>query len=78
MGSEMCIRDRANQNEENFPLSETVERQSMQTLLPLMETDSAEFLSQTDQCWQANMDWMLAQGLISQEVPLDSLRVSWD
>ena len=68
----------ANQNEENFPLSETVERQSMQTLLPLMETDSAEFLSQTDQCWQANMDWMLAQGLISQEVPLDSLRVSWD
>ena len=68
----------ANQNEENFPLSETVERQSMQTLLPLMETDSAEFLSQSDQCWQANMDWMLAQGLISQEVPLDSLRVSWD
>ena len=68
----------ANQNEENFPLSETVERQSMQTLLPLMETDSAEFLSQSDQCWQANMDWMLAQGLISQEVPLDLLRVSWD
>ena len=68
----------ANQNEENFPLSETVERQSMQTLLPLMETDSAEFLSQSDQCWQANMDWMLAQGLISQEVSLDSLRVSWD
>ena len=50
----------------------------MQTLLPLMETDSAEFLSQSDQCWQANMDWMLAQGLISQEVPLDLLRVSWD
>ena len=53
-----------NQNEENFPLSETVERSSMETLLPLMETAEAQFLSQSDACWQENIDWMLEQGLI--------------
>ena len=43
-----------NQNEENFPLSETVERQSMEVLLPLMETAEAPFLSQSAACWQEN------------------------
>lgn len=66
----------ANQNEENFPLSETVERKSMATLLPLMETESAKFLSQTDECWQENIDWMLAQGLIDHAVTPDDVRVN--
>lgn len=65
-----------NQNAENFPLSETVERKSMETLLPLMETDSAAFLSQTDGCWQENIDWMLAQGLIDSAPALDDVRVN--
>nr|MDD6335183.1 ABC transporter substrate-binding protein [bacterium] len=66
----------SNQNEENFPLSETVERKSMATLLPLMETDQARFLSQSDACWQENIDWMRAQGLIKGEVALDDVRVN--
>lgn len=65
----------ANQNEENFPLSETVERKSMATLLPLMETADATFLSQTDECWQENIDWMLAQNLITKAPALDDVRV---
>ena len=65
----------ANQNEENFPLSETVERKSMATLLPLMETADAAFLSQTDECWQKNIDWMLAQNLITKAPALDDVRV---
>lgn len=64
----------ANQNEENFPLSETVERASMETLLPMMETAEAPFLSQSDACWQENIDWMLAQGLIGSAPALDSVR----
>ena len=64
-----------NQNEENFPLSETVERKSMATLLPLMETADATFLSQTDECWQENIDWMLAQNLITKAPALDDVRV---
>ena len=66
----------ANQNEENFPLSETVERKSMATLLPLMETADAAFLSQTDECWQENIDWMLAQNLITKAPALDDVRVA--
>ncbi len=66
----------ANQNEENFPLSETVERKSMETLLPLMETAEASFLSQSDACWQENIDWMLSQGLIEKAVSLDDVRVN--
>ena len=66
----------ANQSAENFPLSETVERKSMQVLLPLMETDDAAFLSQSDACWQENIDWMRAQGLIDGEVSVDEVRVN--
>lgn len=57
----------SNQNAENFPLSESVERKSMQTLLPLMEEDGKPFLSQTEQVWQENMDWLFDEGLISQK-----------
>ena len=64
-----------NQNEENFPLSETVERKSMETLLPLMETADAPFLSQSAGCWQENVDWLLSQGLIDQAPALDELYV---
>ena len=66
----------ANQNEENFPLSETVERRSMEILLPMMETADAAFLSQSDECWRENIDWMLEQGLISETVALDDVRIS--
>lgn len=66
----------ANQNEENFPLSETVERESMAVLLPLMETDDVPFLSQSDACWQENIDWMRSQGLIDGEVSVDDVRVN--
>ncbi|MBQ2888373.1 MAG: ABC transporter substrate-binding protein, partial [Firmicutes bacterium] len=60
-----------NQNEANFPLSETVEHESMAVLLPMMENADAAFLSQSDKCWQENIDWMLAQGLITKAVALD-------
>lgn len=66
----------ANQNEENFPLSETVERKSMEVLLPMMETADAAFLSQSDECWQENIDWMLDQDLISETVDLDEVRIN--
>ena len=66
----------ANQNEENFPLSETVERSSMETLLPMMETTEAPFLFQSDGCWQENIDWMLEQGLIDSAPALDDVRVN--
>ncbi len=66
----------ANQNEENFPLSEEVEKKSMETLLPMMETAEAAFLTQTDTCWQENIDWMRERGLIDGEVTVDDVRVN--
>lgn len=66
------------QSAENFPLSETVERKSMETLLPVMETTQASFLSQSDEVWQENVDWLLSQGLIDTAPALEDLRVEID
>lgn len=66
----------ANQNAENFPLSETVERKSMETLLPMMKTAEAPFLSQTEACWQENIDWLYESGLIG--APVDPAEVMVD
>lgn len=56
-----------NQNAENFPLSESVETQSMNTLLPSMEKEGSPFLSQTEEAWQKNIDWLFEQGLIAEK-----------
>lgn len=65
-----------NQNEENFPLSESVEKKSCETLLPLMETDDAKFLTQTEEVWQENISWMKEQGLISEDVAISDVMVT--
>lgn len=61
------------QNAENFPLSEKVERQSMEMLLPMMETADAPFLSQDVKVWQNNADWMYKMGLISEKTDVSYL-----
>lgn len=68
----------SNQNEENFPLTPEVEQQSCDTLLPLMETADAEFLSQTEENWQANIDWMLENGLIDHAVDVSDVMINLD
>lgn len=57
-----------NQNEENFPLKKEVEQKSMEILLPVMETESAPFLSQQYDVWQNNIDWMKKENLIKNEI----------
>ena len=57
----------AAQDADNFPLSVSVERKSIDTLLPLMEHEQAAFLSQTAERWQENIDWMYDEGLISKK-----------
>ncbi len=65
-----------NQNTENFPLSESVEKKSMELLIPMMENEHAEFLTQSDTYWLENIKWMLDQGLIDETVDLDQVRVN--
>lgn len=62
-----------NQNEENFPLSQAVEKKSCETILPLMETADAAFLSQTEECWQENINWMFENGLIEKTVDVSDV-----
>lgn len=65
-----------NQNEANFPLSENVERQSMEILLPDMETESAPFLHQEVSVWQENADWMYEVGVLTKEADVSGLVVN--
>jgi len=67
-----------NQNAENFPLSRSVEESSLDVLLPLMETQDMPFLSQKDEDWQKNIDWMYNMGLIPEKVTPDEVRVELD
>ena len=53
-----------NQNTENFPLTESVEKKSFNTLIPVMETEDVKFLSQDTKVWQDNIDWLVKEGLL--------------
>ncbi|HHX94490.1 MAG TPA: ABC transporter substrate-binding protein, partial [Clostridia bacterium] len=66
----------ANQNEENFPLSETVEKKSLEILLPAMETEYADFLSQDIKVWQENADWMYEKGILDKKVDTSDIVVN--
>lgn len=67
-----------NQDESNFPLDPDVEKKSCQTLLPLMETADAPFLSQSEACWQENIDWMYDEGLISTKPDVSEVMATID
>ena len=67
-----------NQDESNFPLDPDVEKQSCQTLLPLMEMADAAFLSQSEACWQENIDWMYEEGLISTKPDISEVMATID
>lgn len=61
------------QNAENFPLTRSVEEQSMDLLIPAMEHADAPFLSQKAEVWLNDIDWMAAQGLIPQPIPVENV-----
>lgn len=65
-----------NQNEANFPLSENVEKQSMDMLLPVMETADAPFLHQEVSVWQENADWMYERGVLTEQTDVSGLVVN--
>ena len=56
----------ANQDTDNFPLTESVEQKSFDILLPMMESEGIPFLSQTAEDWQANIDWLKETQMISE------------
>lgn len=65
-----------NQNAENFPLDADVEAQSIEMVLPLMETEGAKFLHQEVSVWQDNADWLYERGVISEPADVSGLVVN--
>lgn len=63
------------QSADEFPLSKTVEEQSMNVLLPAMETEDAPFLSQREEVWQSDIDWLLENKLIDNPVAVSDVMV---
>lgn len=62
-----------NQNAENFPLKETVEKQNFEIILPMMETESTPFLTQKEEVWQNNIDWLKERGLLQKEIKAEDV-----
>jgi len=63
----------SHQNKDNFPLTESVEKQSMNTLLPVMESEKAPFLSQTKEVWEKNINWLFDKKLINEKPAVDEV-----
>lgn len=66
----------SNQDEANFPLIPEVEKESLNVLLSLMESDNAAFGSQDQKSWQEVTDWLAGTGLISSVSNVDEMFVS--
>ena len=50
--------------------------ESIETLLPIMETEQAAFLSQDPQVWEENIQWLQDVGVIQETFPAQE--ALWD
>lgn len=57
---------------DQFPLSETVEKESLEILLPIMETPQDKFLTQTEEIWENNITWLYENGIIEKKLPAEN------
>ena len=57
---------------DQFPLSETVEKESLEILLPIMETPQNKFLTQTKKVWENNVNWLYENGIIQKNLPAEN------
>ena len=57
-----------NVQNENFPLDTEIEKKSLEILLPLMENESGKFLSQEEENWTKNVNWLKEKNLLKKEV----------
>ena len=64
-----------NQKQDNFPLTKSVEKQSLDILTPKMETKEKEFLQQDTSVWQNNIDWLYKNNLIKTKLKTGDLFV---
>lgn len=53
---------------ESFPLDAEIEKKSLQILLPLMEDENGKFLSQNEENWAKNVQWLKDKNLLKGKV----------
>ena len=56
-----------NQENDSFPLDEEIEAQSLEILLPLMNTENVPFGYQEEESWKAVIDWLVEQEIIKEK-----------
>jgi len=52
----------------NFPLDATIEKQSLDTLLPLMDAGSEPFGSQSEESWRSVISWLTEHGQLKKDI----------
>lgn len=62
------------QDKENLPISDSLARTTLYTVIPLMKPEEVSFLDQTDDCWNAVLTWMARWNLISGNLTVDDVR----
>ena len=61
----------SNQSLENFPLDKNVEIKSLDTLIPLMESENQEFLSQEKELYKQRIEWLYKEKMIKKKFDAD-------
>ena len=62
-----------NQDEANYPLDPEIEKASMDILLPLMYSDTQDFLDMDEQSWADTIKWLSGQGQLNKEITADDI-----
>ena len=62
-----------NQNAENFPLDENVERQSIATCLPAMASEGSPVFSMKPEVWEESINWLYDLGIVKEKVDVSEV-----
>jgi putative hydroxymethylpyrimidine transport system substrate-binding protein len=65
-----------NQQKDSFPLTEVVEKESINMLLPRMESKEEPFLYQDKKVWEDNIKWLQEKGLLKEKVNAEDFFVN--
>ncbi|WP_432204985.1 ABC transporter substrate-binding protein [Cetobacterium somerae] len=57
---------------DQFPLNKNVEKQSLDILLPIMQTSENNFLNQTKKVWENNVNWLYENKVILKKLPVEN------
>lgn len=65
-----------NQQKDNFPLIDSVEKESINILLPKMESQNEPFLYQDKKVWEQNINWLYEKGMLKEKVTPEDFYVN--